>query len=72
MYSVTIEDSSAIFESSSLNILSAFNFKIPGKSDFVSDSEFCPSEVIFIKVSSSFVKEPTRFVSIKSVNNSWK
>ena len=40
MYSVTIEDSSAIFESSSLNILSAFNFKIPGKSDFVSANEF--------------------------------
>ena len=40
MYSVTIDDSSAISEISSLKILSAFNFKIPGKSDFVSESEF--------------------------------
>ena len=47
MYSVTIEDSSAIFEITSLKTLSAFNFKIPGKSDFVSDNEFCPLEVIF-------------------------
>ena len=72
MYSVTIEDSSAIFESSSLNILSAFNFKIPGKSDFVSANEFWPSVVIFINVSSSFVKERTMFAAIKSGRNYWK
>ena len=72
MYSVTIEDSSAILETSVLKILSAFNFKMPGNNDLVSDNEFWPSDVIFINVSSSFVKEPTKLVSIKSVNNSWK
>ena len=71
MYSVIIEDSSAMLETSSLKILSAFNFKIPGKRDFVSDNEFCPSDVIFINESSfSLVKDPTNFVSIRSVNNS--
>ena len=52
IYSVTIEDSSAIVETSALNTLSAFNFKIPGKSDFVRDKAFSPSDVIFINVSS--------------------
>ena len=59
-----------MIETSSLKTLSAFNFKIPGKRDFVRDNAFWPSDVIFINVSSSFVKEPTNFVSIKSVSNS--
>jgi len=50
--SVTTEDSSTILEFSSLNIVSAFNFNNPGKSDFVSSSAFFPSVVIFIKDSS--------------------
>ena len=56
MYSVTIEDSSAILETSVLKILSAFSFNMPGNNDFVSDNEFWPSDVILINVSYSFVK----------------
>ena len=40
MYSVTIEDSSAMLETSVLKILSAFSFNMPGNNDFVSDNEF--------------------------------
>ena len=70
--SVTTEDSSTILEFSSLNIVSAFNFNNPGKSDFVSSSAFFPSVVIFIKDSSSCSKEQIKLADIKSAISSWK
>ena len=52
--------------------MSAFNFNIPGKTSFVRDNAFFPSDVIRISGSSSFVYVPTSFESIKSVRSCLK